>query len=1540
MWINAETPAAATGFLFQIAEATDGATDYFLIAIRESSGKVVSDSASPDVPAVESSASVVDGAWHHIVVTFEDSANQLTLYVDGVEESQTSEPINLASAYELRIGAGKLNDANDWYHYKGYLDEVTVWNKELTAAEIQKLYRYDGNTDFSPGATNPFNLECAKDGNLSAWWRFGDLSDDTTSMIQDGCTGSLLLQAVGTPTLTSAGALTASKSTVAPPGLPLYDNWFVQHAIPQSDSQYMWITSSMLSSKALGYATASDDITFVSASDIVSVWAEGDTGRAFGLTVPIIESLSVSTVTVIRTDFVGMNHHIYQPITGNFFGYASYDCLEDCNTYAKADLMTGQNTDFLKYNASPAGTYPSYVSVLNSMLLNRNGPYQYPSWKQIRGAEHPVIREQKKTNIMSYLPKGAETVKDFGSNYLNLNDPTRRYNPPHNMRQAPIPLLNYKGPKSPGAPGNDRGDLRPQAAQIADAYNSRQGQVWHLTESVVTSKYHPLIHEFGEIDQPEYLAIADTYGNNMGTFTAENITTAARAGTTIINDLGINVATARPDQFHTKVSLATAEFADLRDPNAGGRDALLEAMGALPSEQQLNYVTYRETVFPREQNTYLKKVRQRENFIIDFWRPSRDARTELNVLNSQGNTIAKQSMWPLDGRINPTVNAASAMPSSNNAEGEMQNRYSLFHDSTPDDLLSAVNYNRAGGFRYSYSVPWETAVQAGKDPFYYNSYDEYAEDMKRVGKDYTVIPEFKISDYMDFYITEKEGSFTWQGTPFGPPSGFLNLTGAMLNNASPPDAMASSSMEGFYNVYSTTDFLRHFEVLDESMTEFASPNELTLNCSAMMKFLPYKGFYPAQRTVELARLFSASFGDAVVLEGGDANFRTFLQPFFMPGILYNTIKAGIAVDTPVYEDEVIPTRLAGGPAGVAGPTGTETGSINSSASFRAPFESLLMPESYLGANKLIADWEQCSGSIAINSTASWDGTGDNRYRLAMHNFLAESIDFFLKDGQLTSFVSKPDGNGFSFPTNRGYERWIMDIKLHDGDLGGSTRTGTTMYNVNTSPTTSQQPNYGAFGPPVYADKNAMAFAFPFAPAYYTYPCLLRINFQPPNDAGDDQTYTLQQILEHSTITPYHDVGLNYNNYNDNLLGPMIGDWMQIDASVNVPTSGLGANTGLVNVKDVNFDAVTNKPISVQDAGAGQGQVLVIQTKFETPYFDFGKDEQTALGRQPLAPYGVPEEYAMRGIWHQYGNVVTGSRGLALEIADSQATPYNDYKNIISNPKYAATLAAAGTVPDGQLTGSLAEVIGMPRRSSKLGQPRTSKIIKEAVVAIPFRINDDFPGGRQYYTLDPENVVEAKRLIGESELRNNVPKKMQPIYDQLLKMKNYVFPPQYDFLTDERNLWVPPIAMYIFEFEHTLGQKDITDIWQNLPPDEIATAPFKTASATISHSLLAGTFLASDDDEVPDINNIKWIVFKVKQKAHWNYFKKTLDTADDSKFQFNFDIGGADAGQLSEPAYSYNWPYDFFSLVELVKIDATTTFKNKFLVDDGGNGGEQ
>jgi hypothetical protein len=56
-----------------------------------------------------------------------------------------------------------------------------------------------------------------------------------------------------------------------------------------------------------------------------------------------------------------------------------------------------------------------------------------------------------------------------------------------------------------------------------------------------------------------------------------------------------------------------------------------------------------------------------------------------------------------------------------------------------------------------------------------------------------------------------------------------------------------------------------------------------------------------------------------------------------------------------------------------------------------------------------------------------------------------------------------------------------------------------------------------------------------------------------------------------------------------------------------------------------------------------------------------------------------------------------------------------------------------------------------------------------------------------------------------------------------------------------------------------------------------------------------------------------MVFKVKQKASWNYHDITAT-----------NMGPTPEG-LEPPlkySYNYNWPYDFFSLIELAKINET------------------
>ena len=72
------------------------------------------------------------------------------------------------------------------------------------------------------------------------------------------------------------------------------------------------------------------------------------------------------------------------------------------------------------------------------------------------------------------------------------------------------------------------------------------------------------------------------------------------------------------------------------------------------------------------------------------------------------------------------------------------------------------------------------------------------------------------------------------------------------------------------------------------------------------------------------------------------------------------------------------------------------------------------------------------------------------------------------------------------------------------------------------------------------------------------------------------------------------------------------------------------------------------------------------------------------------------------------------------------------------------------------------------------------------------------------------------------------------------------------------------------------------------------------------------------------SNIQWMVFKIKQKAKYDYNEflgnKAIDTNNqliDTKTIGLFS--NTNTNLFADVKYSYNWPYDYFSLVELAEI---------------------
>jgi len=123
-------------------------------------------------------------------------------------------------------------------------------------------------------------------------------------------------------------------------------------------------------------------------------------------------------------------------------------------------------------------------------------------------------------------------------------------------------------------------------------------------------------------------------------------------------------------------------------------------------------------------------------------------------------------------------------------------------------------------------------------------------------------------------------------------------------------------------------------------------------------------------------------------------------------------------------------------------------------------------------------------------------------------------------------------------------------------------------------------------------------------------------------------------------------------------------------------------------------------------------------------------------------------------------------------------------------------------------------------------------------------------------------------------------------------------------------------MYIAEFTHTLDKQDLADIWQGLMPEISYNSQYE--EITITHPSSDKEFFGGK----PLPKNLRWLVFKVKQKAEADYFKVTANTVDDERFVFLKDIGQ----QTGTDIYSYNWPYDFFSLVEFAKVQVDLKYK--------------
>ncbi len=119
----------------------------YRVARRAATGTIAyaggANEGADDVPAVN------DGAWHHFVAVSDATGAEFgtALYVDGVRRGvQAALPVLAQSDFNLMIGENPGARNREW---EGEIDDIAIWNRVLSAAEVAELYNAGTGTALS-----------------------------------------------------------------------------------------------------------------------------------------------------------------------------------------------------------------------------------------------------------------------------------------------------------------------------------------------------------------------------------------------------------------------------------------------------------------------------------------------------------------------------------------------------------------------------------------------------------------------------------------------------------------------------------------------------------------------------------------------------------------------------------------------------------------------------------------------------------------------------------------------------------------------------------------------------------------------------------------------------------------------------------------------------------------------------------------------------------------------------------------------------------------------------------------------------------------------------------------------------------------------------------------------------------------------------------------------------------------------------------------------------------------------------------------------
>jgi len=178
-WIKTDTTPSATNYTIAGKYNSAGDREYYLL-IDSSNQPVLfmSEAGGGDVARTETSGTAITvGSWAHVAVSVDFDTDVYSMYINGVQVTTTSAgaAISTLHAGTARFIVGAVDSESttpDWF-MDGKIDEVRVYNRALSAAEIRYLYNYGGpvahyKMDEGAGSTTAYDAtNISNDGTIT-----------------------------------------------------------------------------------------------------------------------------------------------------------------------------------------------------------------------------------------------------------------------------------------------------------------------------------------------------------------------------------------------------------------------------------------------------------------------------------------------------------------------------------------------------------------------------------------------------------------------------------------------------------------------------------------------------------------------------------------------------------------------------------------------------------------------------------------------------------------------------------------------------------------------------------------------------------------------------------------------------------------------------------------------------------------------------------------------------------------------------------------------------------------------------------------------------------------------------------------------------------------------------------------------------------------------------------------------------------------------------------------------------------------------------